>query len=233
MRHVYSSLEQRLQVLSENPYFSMLPLSALRKLAAETELRSYEKDEVIFLEGEECAGLFILHRGRVKLSRFSLSGREIIIRVLNQGATFNEVPVLDKGPHAVNAIAIEESQLWVVSASPIRELLVQYPQMSEKIILNLAQNLRMFVELVNNLSFYQVIQRLAHYLLLLPADPASGKKVTKVTQIQLAAQLGTVREVLARALRDLEQTGAIRVSRGEIEVSNEAALRSWINPTTE
>jgi CRP/FNR family transcriptional regulator len=62
----------------------------------------------------------------------------------------------------------------------------------------------------------------------LDGDPVSGKRITKVTQVQLAAQLGTVREVLARALRDLERTGAIRVSRGKIEVLDEAILQRWV-----
>ncbi len=228
MRNLYSSLEQRIEVLRNNPYFSTLPESALRELAAATQLRFYNKGEVIFLEGEECAGLFIVREGGVKLSKLSPNGREMIIKTLGPGSTFNEVPVLDERPHAVNATALDGCQLWVVSAASVRELLARYPQMSRAVILNLANNLRMFVELVNNLSLYQVTQRLARYLAELPPDPLSGKKIKRMTQVQLAAQLGTVREVLARALKELERAGAIRVSRGKIEVLDEAALLLWL-----
>jgi CRP/FNR family transcriptional regulator len=228
MRHLYSRIEQRVEVLRTNPYFSTLPEAVLQELAVETQLRAYDKDEVILWEGEPCAGVFIIQEGGVKLSKLSQSGREMIFRTLSRGATFNEVPVFDEGPHAVNATALEGCQVWVVSPTLIRELLSRYPQMGRAVILNLAKNLRRFVELINNLSLYQVTQRLARYLMDLDGDPVSGKRITKVTQVQLAAQLGTVREVLARALRDLERTGAIRVSRGKIEVLDEAILQRWV-----
>lgn len=228
MRNLYSCIEQRVEVLRNTSYFSTLPEAALHELAVETQLRAYDKDEVIFLEGEQCGGLFIIQEGGVKLSKLSPSGREMIFRTLDRGATFNEVPVFDGGPHAVNATALEGCQVWVVSPPLIREMLSRYPQMGRAVILNLAKNLRMFVELVNNLFLYQVTQRLARCLLDLAVDPVSGKKVKKVTQVQLAAQLGTVREVLARALRDLERMGAIRVSRGKIEVLDDSILRHLI-----
>lgn len=228
MRHLPCSLAMRVETLRNNPYFSTLPETALRELAEETQLRSYDKNEVIFLEGEECAGLFIIRNGSVKLSKLSANGREMIFKTLGKGATFNEVPVFDEGHHAVNATAMEECQLWVVSPSLIREMLVRFPQMGRAVIINLARNLRMFVELVHNLSLYQVAQRLARCLMELPPDPVTGKKIKNVTQVQLAAQLGTVREVLARALKELERAGAIRVSRGKIEVVDEAVLRLWL-----
>ncbi len=228
MRSLYSRLEERIELLGANPYFSTLPASALREVAEETQLRFYHKDEVIFLEGESCAGLFILKEGTVKLSKLSTNGREMIFRTLKAGTTFNEVPVFDEGPHAVNATALENCTLWVVNPLIVREMLKRYPQMGQAVILNLAKNLRMFVELVNDLSFYQVIQRLARCLADLPYDAGSGKKAIKITQVQLAAQLGTVREVVARALRELEKSGAIRVSRRNIEVVEEAVLRRWM-----
>lgn len=228
MRNLYSSFEQRVEVLSKNPYFATLPRVALDELAAETQLRSYAKDEIIFLEGEECAGLFIIQQGRVKLSKLSPNGREMIFRTIDKGATFNEVPVFDAGPHAVNATALEDCQLWVVSPALIREMLTRYPRMGRAVILNLAKNLRMFVELVHNLSLYQVTQRLARCLLELQSDPVNGMKIMRVTQGQLAAQLGTVREVLARALKELEHAGAIQVTRGKIEVIDEGRLQDWL-----
>jgi CRP/FNR family transcriptional regulator len=228
MRNVFTKVEQRLEVLRTNSYFSTLPDPALQELAAQTQLRAYDKDEVIFLEGEECAGLFILQEGGVKLSKLSSTGREMIFKTLSPGATFNEVPVFDGGPQAVNAIALQGCRVWVIPPATIREMLTRYPQMGRAVILNLAKNLRMFVELVSNLSLYQVTQRLARCLLDLPTDPTSGKKYKKITQVQLAAQLGTVREVLARALRDLERAGAIRLMRGKIEVIDETILRQFL-----
>ncbi len=94
-------------------------------------------------------------------------------------------------------------------------------------MLNLTQNLRMLVGIVEELSFYQVTHRLARLISQLPAEQLSGESSPRLTRDQLAARLGTVREVVTRALRDLERSGAIRVGRRQIQVINEERLRDW------
>ena len=218
------SNDEKVAMLRSNPYFTPLGAKELNELANETSLRSYARGETVFWQGDACAGLHILHNGSVKLYKLSPKGRELIIRVLYPGATFNEVPVFDHGVNAVNVAAVEDSRIWLVPAPAIRGCMQANPAMAQVVIENLSKNLRMLVGVVEELSFYQVTSRLARLLGRLTPEQLQGQRIT---QDQLAAQLGTVREVVARSLRDLERSGAIRVSRRQIQVLDRVALSAW------
>lgn len=211
-------------VLCSNAYFSGLDAKWLGELANETQLRAYLRGEIILWQGDPCAGLFIIQTGTVKLFKLSPKGRELIIRVIDAGATFNEVPVFDCGLHAVNAAATEDCRIWVVPAEAIRRCLKANPEMAQAVILNLAHNLRTLVGVVEELSFYQVTSRLARLIARMPSDQLEGQRIT---QDQLAAHLGTVREVVARSLRDLERSGAIAVQRRSIRILDRDMLNAW------
>ena len=224
MQKLNASLEEKLDVLRANSYFSTLSDKVLQSLAQGTNLRSYERGEAICWQGDVCTALYIISRGSVKLFKLSPKGRELIIRVFGEGATFNEVPIFDEGANPVNVAALEDSHIWIVDAEVIRSGIRQYPEMAQAVILNLSHNLRMLVSVVEELSFYQVTNRLARLISRLPAEQLEEQHLT---QDQLAARLGTVREVVARSLRDLERSGAIRVERRQIQVLNEHLLRDW------
>jgi len=199
----------------------------LADLADHTQLLSFEEDEVIFLEGQPCLGLYILESGRVKIFKYSQAGREMIINVLNTGDSFNEVPVFDQGVNPANVAAVLDTQVWLIEARALRTLIAQHPRAAQQIIINLSQNLRMLLDKVAELSFYTVTARLAHLLLELPTDQLAGKGSERITQDDLAARIGTVREVVARSLKELENYGAIHVEWGKITVLDEARLSEW------
>jgi CRP/FNR family transcriptional regulator len=161
------------------------------------------------------------------LFKISPLGRELIIRVMEDGATFSEVPVFDNGSNPVNAAALEESDIWLVEASLIRSAIRQYPEMAQAVIENLSRNLRMLVQKVEELSFYQVTNRLARLLYQLPQEQLAGAQAQRITQDQLAARLGTVREVVARSLRELERSGAIQLNNRQIQVLDQNILQNW------
>jgi len=212
----------KINVLKKNSYFSSLPIEPLRELAKHTHLHQYSKGELVFLEGDPCSGLHILESGLVKLYRISLNGREIIINILSKGSTFNEVPVFDGGLNPVNVEALEDSSIWVVDATAIREQMVEYPEFSQAVIINLTKNLRMLVNMVDQLCLCNVSERLARMLI----QHSEEGVIEYVSQDQLAARLGTVREVIARSLRDFEKSGAIHVSKGRIEIRDASLLES-------
>ncbi|MCI0520260.1 MAG: Crp/Fnr family transcriptional regulator [Chloroflexi bacterium] len=228
MQNISVDLRSKKAILRGNSYFSGVKDPVLEELARGTHLRRYGRGEGLFWEGDPCAGLFIIHKGSVKLFKTSPQGRELIIKVFEEGATFNEVPVFDFGKNPVNAAALEESDLWLVEAEIIRGAMVKNPEMCQAVISNLAQNLRMLVALVEELSFYQVTNRLARLISQLPEEQLVGEGGQRLTQDQLAARLGTVREVVARSLRELERSGAIRVNRRQIEIMDAEALRDWV-----
>jgi CRP/FNR family transcriptional regulator len=218
------SIDEKLDALRANSYFSTLSDIVLQNLAPGTTLRLYERGEVICWQDDTCTALYIISQGSVKLFKLSLKGRELIIRVLDEGATFNEVPIFDHGVNPVNVAALEDSYIWTIDAEVIRSCINQHPEMAQAVIINLSHNLRVLVGAVEELSFYQVTNRLARLISRLPAEQLEDQRIT---QDQLAARLGTVREVVARSLRDLERSGAIRVERRQIQILNESLLRDW------
>ncbi len=223
MQIVAAELKEKRRVLSQSSYFATLNHAILNRLAQATTLRSYQRGEVICWQGEPCLGLSIIQEGRVKLFKLSPKGRELIIRIFDNGATFNEVPVFDYGPNPVNVAALEDSLIWVVDADAIRKCMQMHPEMAQAVIQNLSANLRMLVDVVEELSFYQVTNRLARLIISMPPE----QKDQHITQNQLAARLGTVREVVARSLRDLERSGAIQVQHRQIHVLDEHILHDW------
>jgi CRP/FNR family transcriptional regulator len=157
------------------------------------------------------------------LYRISPQGREFIVKVVEEEETFNEVPVFDGRENPVNAAVLEESDIWEISAHTIRRMMNNHPDMCHGVVLNLSQNLRNLMDMVEQLLFYQVTHRLARLLCQLSVE----QQQASLTQQQLAARLGTVREVVARSLRQLQRSGAIQTRRGRVEVINPDILRDW------
>jgi CRP/FNR family transcriptional regulator len=181
---------------------------------------------MLFREGDPCAGLHIIEEGSVKLYRISPQGRQYIIRVLQEGETCNEVPAFDGGTNPVNVETLEKSKVWVIDDETLRLLVKAHPEFALKVLSNFGKNLRGLVRMVSEMAFYQVTNRLARLISELPADGARPQW----TQEQLAAQLGTVREVVARSLKELERSGAIRIEDRRIHIADRATLSQWTQP---
>ncbi|MCS7010574.1 MAG: Crp/Fnr family transcriptional regulator [Anaerolineales bacterium] len=216
------SLAEKLRALRSNLYFDHLDEAELHRVATCTVLRQYGRGEVIFLEGEESAGLHILRKGCIKLYRLSPQGREYIVRLVLEGDTFNEVSVFDNRGNPVNAEALETSQVWVVEPECMRSMVRLSPEFAQKVIYNLGQNLRILVQTVSEMAFYQVTHRLARLIRDLPEE-----EMALLTQEQMAARLGTVREVVARSLRELERAGVIRTENRRIRIADRTLLEQW------
>jgi CRP/FNR family cyclic AMP-dependent transcriptional regulator len=224
MRVCPSSSGQRSAALRRCSYFEKCSPEILQKLADGMVLAQYDPGEVIFWQSDECQGLYILEKGKVKLYKLSSLGRELIIRILEPGASFNEVPVFDHGGNEVNVAALEESEIWLIEKAILQRMTHQSTELAQAVITNLTRNLRSLVRMVEEVSFYQVTNRLARLLVQLPEEQLNGAQAQRLTQDTMAARLGTVREVVARSLRDLDRCGAIRVRRGKIYILDIALL---------
>ncbi len=229
MKVLTTDLDARIRVLRSNIYFDDLPEEMLQEIARHMYLREFQRGEVLFWEGDPCAGLHIIEEGSVKLYLLSPQGRQYIVRVLEEGETCNEVPAFDGGTNPVNVEALENCRVWVVEPEILRRLVMAHPHFALKVLNNFGQNLRKLVRMVSELAFYQVTHRLAR---LLDELPATEEKEIAVhwTQEQLAARLGTVREVVARSLRELERSGAIHLEDRRIRIVDRAILRQWCQP---
>ncbi len=214
-------------LLRRVPYFSGLPEPLLDSLAAACMARHVSRGQLIFLEGEPCAGLHIVASGAVKIYKLSPNGREQILHRVAAGETFNDVAVLDGGPNPASAAAIVETNLWVITRDALQRLAQQYPQLAWALIESIARRARHLVAMVEDLSLRSVKARLARLLL---AEAEQAAKVDTldrsqmVTQAEIAARLGTVREMVGRALRELADDGLIEFDRHRIVVVDRAAL---------
>jgi len=227
MRRISSTIQERILALRENRYLTGLDDAVLETLASQTHLLAYDSEENIIHEGQPGPGLFIIESGRVKIYKGSPTGREMIITVLAEGESFNEVPVFDQKDNPANVAAVMESQLWLIDAGALRNLISEHPRAAQQIIFNLSQNLRMLVDKVAELSFYTVTARLARLLRDLPESQLNGSSPDRLTQDDLAALVSTVREVVARSLKELENCGAITVERGRIRILDREKLIDW------
>lgn len=226
MKIIEVKRSEKLATLSKNPYFDELPNDVLKSIADHTQLREYERGDVLFWEGDSCAGLHIIETGSIKLYRISPLGRQYIIAVLTEGATCNEVPAFDGGTNPVNVEALELSRVWVVEPDVLRELIKLHPEFSLKVLGKFGQNLRNLVGKVSEMAFYQVTHRLARLITEMPVEESRPHW----TQEQLAARLGTVREVVARSLKELEKSGAIRIEDRRIHIEDGEVLQQWTQP---
>ena len=227
MKPLDANLNLKLHTLRKNPYFDDLPDELLNEIARHMQLRGFERGEVLFWEGDPCAGLHIIEEGSVKLYRISPPGRQYIVRVLQEGDTCNEVPAFDSGTNPVNVETLEKSKVWVIDDETLRSLVRAHPDFALKVLSNFGKNLRGLVRMVSEMAFYQVTNRLARLISELPADEEARPPLT---QEQLAAQLGTVREVVARSLKELERSGAIRIEDRRIHITDQDALNQWTQP---
>ena len=197
--------------------------AVLAELQRGVVIQKYSAGETILVEGDPCDGLFSLIDGSVKLFKLSPTGRELILTVFEKGMSFNEVPVFDGGRNPINVDALEDCTLLLIPRVVMTRTIQRHPEQGFAVIQRLAENLRNMLEMIEQLAFMQVPNRLARLLLRLPEDHS-------YTQEQLAAHLGTVREVVSRALTELEDAGAIHCRRRQIEILDRAILESWANP---
>jgi CRP/FNR family transcriptional regulator len=147
----------------------------------------------------------------------------LVLRFLGPGETFNEIGAFADRPNPATAVALEPVGVWLLQRAAVTRLLREQPDLAQRLIENLADRVIDLVNLVADLSLRPVTGRLARLLL----DEASGDVLARPrwhTQAELAARLGTVPDVIQRALRGLESTGAIEVQRHEIRLRDRAAL---------
>jgi CRP/FNR family transcriptional regulator len=227
MIKVNTNQEQKLQTLRLCRYFSNLDDVILEGISTGMQLYRYGVGEHVLWEGEPPVGLHIIEAGRCKLYKISQQGRELVINVLREGESFNEVAVFDGGENPVNVAAIEETTIWTVRNEDIQASLEKYPQFGRSVILNLSKNLRMLVIKIEELSFFQVTTRLARLIVELSDDELRGDPDDRLTRDEMAARLGTVREVVVRSLKELERSGAVHVYRRKIDVVDQDILKEW------
>jgi CRP-like cAMP-binding protein len=222
-------LPEKIAALRRTAMFGELSDAELHALASRAVERRLARDEILFVAGDEAGGLFAVVAGALRAFREGLDGREQVIHVERAGATIAELPVFDDRPYPSTVAAEEETTVLFIAKSDVRQLCLDHPPIALAALKILAARLRRCAELVESLSLREVDQRLARWLLAEARArgrrTAAGVEVTlALTNQQIASRVGTVREVVSRALSRLQQNGFIEVDGRAVRVVNEEAL---------
>ncbi len=213
------------EMLRQIPLFATLSVEDLAHVAAMTVARHYDRGDLILLEGDLGGALHYVRSGLVKVFKTSVGGKEQVLRMIAAGHTFNDVPALDGGPNPASAAAMEPSVVYVIRRAELRHLIITRPAVAEAVVQTLASALRHLVALVEDLSLRHVTARVAKILLDQEESFHKEQHVYHLTQQEMAALAGSAREVVGRALKELEAAGAIEMRQGRAVVLSRERLR--------
>lgn len=214
------------EALRRVPYFASLPASELGRLAGRCTARSLGPGEALFEEGEPCRGLLVVVGGLVEVRQISLRGREQVFHTEGPGATLGEGPLFDGGGYIASAVALEPTRVLLLPRAEVLRLCQRRPAVALAMLGTMARRVRHFAGIVADLAFRPVTERLARHLDAAAERPVeAGARVDlTLTHAQLAARLGTVRELVARAFARLEEAGVIARHRSRITIRDPARL---------
>lgn len=215
---------QELQII---PYFDSLSPTTVEKLAGLCSTLTYGKGEIIQVVGEKCRWIAFVQKGAVIIFRSAIDGREQILQSLGPGMHFNAVPALNGiGIVRASVRAVTPVSLLLIPVEEFRELLQRRADLAYALVNDMAKRLDNLTDLVEDLSLRSVRGRLARFLI----DQAdNGKDFEQWTQDEIAARLGTVRDVIGRTLRGFIVRGLLRRENGKLELVDREKLEEESN----
>jgi CRP/FNR family cyclic AMP-dependent transcriptional regulator len=220
-------------VLERAPLLSSLSASELQMLAARTVRKSLATGQMLFSEGEPCSGLHIIARGKVRIFKTSMSGREQVLALNGPGETVAELPVFDGGPYPASAVVVEDCEIAFISRRDFHAFCIEHPEVALKVLTVVGGRLRRLVGIIEELSFTTIRQRLISVLVKLAQS--TGTKTAHgiefqlpATHQELASQLGTVRELISRNLMRLQAEGLLEVDARQIVVKDLEQLNALL-----
>ena len=203
--------------------------TTLAELAESAVWKIYRPDAIVFWEGDVESNLYHLQYGWLKVIKTTPEGREQILRFLGPGEIFNEIGVFARRPNPATAMALEEAGIWLIPREALEQVLFSYPHTALQIVENMADRFIDLVALMADLSLRSVEARLAKYWIEQAKDGVIPRYRWS-TLTELAAHLGTVPDVLSRAVRELTKAGLVEVDKQQIRILNpeELAKRAMI-----
>lgn len=223
----------RVAALKNTALFAGLSEKELRFVANRAVPRQVTAGEVIFSEGEACEGLCIVESGTIKIFKISPSGREQVLTIEGAGSSVAELPVFDDGDYPASAAALTDAQLLFISKRDFQSLCLEHPQVALKVLKVVGTRLRRLVGIIEELSFTTVRHRLA--ALLFRLAERKGKRTARGVEFtltgsnqELAAHIGTVRELVSRNLSRLQAEGLVKLDGKTVLVPDLEALKAEI-----
>lgn len=214
----------RNQRLGQVPLLAGLTSGEIQALSQRCLERRYNAGETLFIEGEDCQGIYLIIEGSVKIFKTSSSGREVTLAIESAPSSVAEVPLFDGGPYPASVTALEPVVAAFIGTRDFQQVCSHHPAVALKILGAAGKRLRQLVGLIELVTFGSVRQRLASLLLELSAGAQSERFPLAMTHQELASRLGTVREVVSRNLSRFQAEGLLRIAGKEIHLLNRDGL---------
>lgn len=207
------------------PIFSELPKETIDKIALAGSRKSYKKDSVILMEEEAGSALFVIITGKVKISRTSNDGREVILSILDESDFFGEMAILDGLSRSATVVAIEESELFIIQRNDFLDMLKQFPEISIALLTELTSRLRIADMKIKALSLKDAEGKVATVILQLADDMGKIKQgVVEIEKLPLQQDLanmaGTSRETISRTLHTFAKKGLVELDGSKLRILN-------------
>lgn len=211
--------------------FGGLPLADLHHVAELAVVKSLDKGEYLFREGDPARGFYVVQRGAVNVHRVNAAGKEQIIHIFRAGDSFAEVALASSTGYPADARVIEPTQVLLIQKDGILELVKHQPELALRMLGSMSGHLRVLVGQLEDLTLKDVETRLANWLIKRCPDSHSEKPVNielGMTKRVLAAELGTVSETFSRTLASFRDRKLVSVKGKTITVLSPAALNALL-----
>jgi CRP-like cAMP-binding protein len=217
------------QLLRKIPLFAVLKPSDLDRLEKYMVRRRYRNGQVLFHMGDEGGNLYIIQRGRVKVTIPSATGEEVILAILDAGEIIGELSLIDGKPRSATVQAMEESEILCLYREDFLDLLRDQFDMVLRMMVVLAGRLRLTDALLAESHFLDITSRLSKKILDLGIAFGIEENNTvrigvRVTQKDLASMVGATRESVNKQLKVLREQGLIKTEKGYIEILDRERL---------
>ena len=220
-------------IIKQIPLFAPLSPPDQEMLASLLRRRSIRKGDFLFHRGDEGTALYIICRGLIKIVVPTKRGDEVTLALLADGDFFGEMALLDELPRSADAVAMEETQLYVLNRSDFLSFLIHNEHAIRAIMQALSLRLRRTDDMVAEVCFLNVSARLAKRLVDLvesryQRDKGDEKHDVSLTQRELASLVGVSRETINKELKILRQKGIVTTSRNSITICDLERLKNRI-----
>jgi len=197
------------------------------EIASVTQLvieRRYAAGDMLFWEGEACAGMFLIVKGTVKIFKTSQNGRELVIGLESAPSSVAELPLFDGGPYPASVRAVTDVVTYFINKDDFHRVCLAHPEIALKILAKVGARLRHLVATIESITFGCVTARLARLLLEMSQEAGCDEFLLRVTHQELASRLGTVREVVSRNLIRFRANGLVRTDGHRLAILDRAGL---------
>jgi len=220
-----------LNMLRSCQLFTGLPQLDLENIADVTVLKSLEKGDYLFHEGDPAIGFYVVQQGAVNVHRVNATGKEQIIHIFRAGESFAEATLATATGYPADARALEPTQVLLVQKDGVLALVKRHPELALRMLGSMSSHLRVLVAQLEDLTLKDVETRLANWLVKRCADPRSESPVKielTMTKRVLAAELGTVSETFSRTLAKFREQKLIAVKGKAVTVLSPAKLSALL-----